>query len=167
MWIAWVVAIVLLDGLFVFAVWSVLPSALYQISLLVMLGSVLCIVFPLISEIVYRNSLKKRILSYLDTHEPTLLEKLPEYLQTPLEKYTTESEKIAAQVRHEKIATDAFASYIASWTHEIKKPVSLLQLLAENRKEEMSETVHKRLQYANTQIRVDIDRKCTLCDLTL
>ena len=56
------------------------------------------------------------------------------------------------------VCPNNFVSYIENWVHEIKKPVSLMTLLLDNRKNEMSNMVHQRMLYVRDQTRQDIEQ---------
>ena len=48
--------------------------------------------------------------------------------------------------------------YVENWVHEIKKPLSLMTLLLDNRKDEMSPLVHTRMLYVRDHTRQDIEQ---------
>ena len=45
-----------------------------------------------------------------------------------------------------------YEDYIEAWAHEIKIPLSLMTLVLENRKEEMSQTVYDKMNYTNCKM---------------
>ena len=47
-------------------------------------------------------------------------------------------------VNEQQLKVANYESYIENWVHEIKKPLSLMTLLLDNRKVEMSPLVHPR-----------------------
>lgn len=49
-----------------------------------------------------------------------------------------------------------YEEYIGMWAHEVKIPLSLLTLMLDNRREEMSSTVYQRLVYAVSQIQDNV-----------
>ena len=51
-----------------------------------------------------------------------------------------------------------YESYIETWVHEIKKPLSLMTLLLDNRKEEMSPLVRTRMLHVGNQVRKDVEQ---------
>lgn len=51
-----------------------------------------------------------------------------------------------------------YEHYIENWVHEIKKPLSLMTLLLDNRKDEISSLVHTRMLYARDHIRQDVEQ---------
>ena len=51
-----------------------------------------------------------------------------------------------------------YESYIENWVHEIKKPLSLMTLLLDNRKDEMSPLVHTRMLYVRDHTRQNVEQ---------
>ena len=47
-------------------------------------------------------------------------------------------------INEQKITVTDYEHYVENWVHEIKKPLSLMTLLLDNRKDEMSPLVHIR-----------------------
>lgn len=60
-----------------------------------------------------------------------------------------EQEKHIKESRREK---EGYEEYIESWAHEMKLPLSLMTLMLDNRREEMSPFVHRRMEYARGQM---------------
>jgi signal transduction histidine kinase len=51
-----------------------------------------------------------------------------------------------------------YEEFIESWVHEIKTPISLITLVLENRREEMSKLVYQRLEHARINIGDDVEQ---------
>ena len=51
-----------------------------------------------------------------------------------------------------------YEDFIESWVHEIKTPISLMTLVLENRKEEMSELVYQRIEHARFNINDNVEQ---------
>lgn len=51
-----------------------------------------------------------------------------------------------------------YESYIEGWVHEIKKPLSLMTLVLDNRRDEMSPIVRQRMVHVRDQIQGDVER---------
>ena len=51
-----------------------------------------------------------------------------------------------------------YEEYVESWAHEIKTPLSLLTLLLDNRRGELSETVSYRLDYIRSRLQESVDQ---------
>lgn len=64
-----------------------------------------------------------------------------------------ESEK---KLQEEQRQREDYEEYIEMWAHEIKVPLSLLTLMLDNRKEEMSAVVHQRLVYAVSRMQDNV-----------
>lgn len=52
----------------------------------------------------------------------------------------------------------AYQEFIEAWTHEIKTPLSLAELVMENRREEMSDYVYRRMHHVWHAARLHVDR---------
>ena len=51
-----------------------------------------------------------------------------------------------------RIQEEEYERYVELWAHEVKIPLSLFTLLLENRSEEMSPTVHKKMEHVRLQM---------------
>ena len=60
-------------------------------------------------------------------------------------------------INEQKITVTDYEHYVENWVHEIKKPLSLMTLLLDNRKDEMSPLVHTRMLYVRDHTRQDIE----------
>ena len=58
----------------------------------------------------------------------------------------------------EQLKITDYESYIENWVHEIKKPLSLMTLLLDNRKDEMSPLVHTRMLYVRDHTRQNVEQ---------
>ncbi len=65
---------------------------------------------------------------------------------------------ISEYINEQKITVTDYQHYIENWVHEIKKPLSLMTLLLDNRKDEMSPLVHTRMLYVRDHTRQDIEQ---------
>ena len=61
-------------------------------------------------------------------------------------------------VNEQQLKITDYESYIENWVHEIKKPLSLMTLLLDNRKDEMSPLVHTRMLYVRDHIRQNVEQ---------
>lgn len=58
----------------------------------------------------------------------------------------------------QKLKIADYENYIEKWAHEIKKPLSLMTLLLDNRKGEMSPLVHTRMLYVRDYARQSVEQ---------
>ncbi|WP_330657313.1 sensor histidine kinase [Anaerocolumna aminovalerica] len=63
-----------------------------------------------------------------------------------------------AEIEARNIQVTDYEYYIENWVHEIKKPLSLMTLLLDNRKDEISPRVHTRMLYARDHIKQDVEQ---------
>jgi signal transduction histidine kinase len=56
------------------------------------------------------------------------------------------------QIKESRREREGYEEYIENWAHEMKLPLSLMTLMLDNRREEMSPLVHRRLEYARGQM---------------
>ena len=67
-------------------------------------------------------------------------------------------EELETQLLLQKQKTEELEEYVENWVHEIKIPLSLLELLLDNRKEDLSPYVYQRLLYINQQIQQQVNQ---------
>lgn len=67
-------------------------------------------------------------------------------------------EELETQLLLQEQKTEELEEYVENWVHEIKVPLSLLELLLDNRKEELSPYVYQRLLYINQQIQQQVNQ---------
>lgn len=57
-----------------------------------------------------------------------------------------------------KLHLKSYETFIESWVHEIKTPISLLTFVTENRKEEMSLLVYQRLEHVRMAVNENVEK---------
>lgn len=62
------------------------------------------------------------------------------------------------QIRCQETSIQEYQAYIEAWAHEVKTPLALMTFVMDNRQDEMSESVHSRLQYSCTKIQEDVEK---------
>ena len=82
---------------------------------------------------------------------PTLMHSYIQELGQHLRKHQADMDECAIQI------TD-YENYVESWVHEIKKPLSLVTLVLDNRKDEMSPLVQARMIHARDQMRQNVEQ---------
>ena len=66
--------------------------------------------------------------------------------------------KQTAEINEKQLDLQNYQEYIEAWTHEIKTPISLMTLVLENHKDEMSPYVYSRMEHSKRQISEDVER---------
>ncbi|MDO4274255.1 MAG: sensor histidine kinase [Eubacteriales bacterium] len=63
-----------------------------------------------------------------------------------------------AVIRTQESNIREYEEYIEKWAHEIKTPLSLMTFILDNRREELSPEIYRRLEYVRTEIQEDIEK---------
>ncbi len=150
----------LMNLLFVFFLW--LTDAH---SFRVVIGLFLCITLLLLGAVFYvigkrEEKRKNAFFDFLENPSPSNLlnaqilsgEREKEQLNAMGERLKDDRQKLQEEQRQR----EDYEEYIEMWAHEIKVPLSLLTLMLDNRKEEMSQTVYQRLVYVASQIQDNV-----------
>lgn len=82
---------------------------------------------------------------------PALMHSYIQELGQHLRKHQADMDECAIQI------TD-YENYVESWVHEIKKPLSLVTLVLDNRKDEMTPLVQARMIHARDQMRQNVEQ---------
>ncbi|SHH68882.1 Signal transduction histidine kinase [Clostridium collagenovorans DSM 3089] len=90
---------------------------------------------------------QKKILSLFSLEEKEVIKEVGEILRNK-----------NSVIKSQEKSIDEYEEYIESWAHEIKTPLALMTFVLDNRKEEISPIVYKRLEYSRTKIQEDIER---------
>ena len=107
--------------------------------------------------IVRREERRKQLVQdYLEHPEKSLehmlLEELPLRESEQLLQIAEELRSKEEKRREEHLLREKYENYVETWAHEIKVPLSLLTLLLDNRREEMSPPLYQRMLYVKNQI---------------
>ena len=93
-----------------------------------------------------------------DTNEYLLCEAVPAVIRPLICELGKHLRTQQEYINEQKITVTDYEHYVENWVHEIKKPLSLMTLLLDNRKDEMSPLVHTRMLYVRDHTRQDIEQ---------
>lgn len=158
----WIIVILILNLIFGGLLWLVNDKAFLYIFPTMIIGSL--ILYFSTAVIIYKKDIKRKeaIDSFLN--EPTIdmeNEIISLFHNEEVEvirnigKILRENKNI---INNYKQGIDEYEEYIEAWAHEIKTPLGLMTFILDNRKEEISPVVYKRLEYARTKIQENIER---------
>lgn len=158
----WIIVILILNLIFGGLLWLVNDKAFLYIFPTMIIGSL--ILYFSTAVIIYKKDIKRKeaIDSFLN--EPTIdmeNEIISLFHNEEVEvirnigKILRENKNI---INNYKQGIDEYEEYIEAWAHEIKTPLGLMTFILDNRKEEISSVVYKRLEYARTKIQENIER---------
>lgn len=158
----WIVVILTLNFIFGGLLWLSNDKAFIYIFPTMVIGSL--ILYCVTAFSIYKNDLKREEAISRFLEEPTKdieneIISLFHYEEAQVIKYIG---KILRQNKNtiniHKQGIDEYEEYIEAWAHEIKTPLGLMTFVLDNRKEEISAVVYKRLQYVRTKMQEDIER---------
>lgn len=158
----WIVVILTLNFIFGGLLWLSNDKAFIYIFPTMVIGSL--ILYCVTAFSIYKNNLKREEAISRFLEEPTKdieneIISLFHYEEAKVIKYIGEilrQNKNAINIHKQGI--DEYEEYIEVWAHEIKTPLGLMTFVLDNRKEEISAVVYKRLQYVKTKMQEDIER---------
>lgn len=93
-----------------------------------------------------------------DRNEYLLCESVPASLRPYLRELGQHLRTQQEYGKEQKLKIADYENYIEKWAHEIKKPLSLMTLLLDNRKGEMSPLVHTRMLYVRDYARQSVEQ---------
>jgi len=90
-------------------------------------------------------------------HERRLTECIGESHKEEVSRLADKLRVLNDQLEESKLQLINYEEFIESWVHEIKTPISLATFVLQNRKEEMSKLVYRRLEHARISISDDVE----------
>lgn len=151
-----------LDLFFIFLAWLAYPEYFTSYVALIIFVSLAALTIPITISIKKSNKADVVFHSFLlepdDTNEYLLCEIVPALLRPYVRELGQHLRTQQEYVNEQKIKISDYEQYIENWAHEIKKPLSLMTLLLDNRKNEMSPLVHTRMLYVRDHARQDVEQ---------
>lgn len=62
------------------------------------------------------------------------------------------------EIKKHELNLKEYENYIETWAHEIKTPLALMNFVLDNRKEDIPDKIHSRLEYTRTKMQEDVER---------
>ncbi|WP_461613023.1 sensor histidine kinase [Clostridium sp. Marseille-QA1073] len=159
---SWILLLCISDIFFIFMAWLAYPETFGLLVGIMVIFSVISIVFGML--LVWRKQ-KKQDKAFYDfiqepslEHEYRLIEFIGESHKEEVNYLANKLRMQNDQLNDARLKSIDYEEFIESWVHEIKKPIFLATLILANRKEEMSELVYQRLEYATINISDDVEQ---------
>lgn len=158
----WFTIIILLNLIFGFLLWLVDGKSFQYLFPIMVFSSLL--LYCTMTFIIYRNDMKREeaIQGFLE--DPTIINEkeiiglFKEDEVQIIKKIGGILRKNQATIKQQHQGVEEYEEYIEAWAHEIKTPLGLMTFLLDNRREEISPHVYRRLEYARTKMQEDIER---------
>lgn len=158
----WLVLLLVTDLTFILLAWLLRPDAMESICLFILLYTALVIG---VGYFLQRRKQKREIDAvnrFLNDPSETSKQALSAafdglWTHEILTVYA-QLKKQTAEIKEKQLSLQNYQEYIEAWTHEIKTPMSLMTLVLENHKDEMSPYVYSRMEHSNRQISDDVEK---------
>lgn len=158
----WILLLCVNSVFFIFLAWVAYPESFKLLVLTMLIFTFVTILIGVL--VTWKKQQKQRNIFYQFLREPSA-EQEAKLLQALGNTYMEPLHDLAIQLRHlhdvlqeAKYQSLEYETFIESWVHEIKTPLSLLHFVLQNRKDEMSPLVYQRLDHANITIHDHVER---------
>lgn len=158
----WLITLACVDMFFIFLAWLAYPSVFPSLVGLMLFVTLVAFVIPLI--ILIRKHKKKKtyfrcfVLEPDEANEYLLCDAVSASLRPYIHELGRHMRAQQEAMDERNIQVSDYESYIENWVHEIKKPLSLMTLVLDNRKDEFSPLVHSRMLYVRDHVRQDVEQ---------
>ncbi|MED3554198.1 sensor histidine kinase [Cytobacillus praedii] len=158
----WILLICANSGFFIFLAWVAYPKTFKLLVLTMLLFTFISILAGALLG--WKKQQKQRNTFYLllrepsSEHEAKLLQVLGDIHKEPLHDLANQLRHLHDELQEAKYQSLEYETFIESWVHEIKTPLSLLHFVLQNRQDEMSPLVYQRLDHANITIHDHVER---------
>lgn len=159
---AWILLFCINSAFFIFLAWVAYPETFELLVGIMIIFSAASIVLGML--LVRKSQMKKDKVFYNFLREPSreqqcvLIESIGEIHTEKVNYLANKLRMLNDQLDEVKLQSLDYEEFIESWVHEIKTPVSLLNFVLQNRKEEMSELVYQRLEHAKININDNVEQ---------
>ena len=158
----WITSIFILNFIFGILLWLSNDKAFIYIFPTMIMGSL--ILYFAISFILYKKDLKRELAISNFLNEPT-----KEIENQIINLFNKEEAKVIKNIgeilrknnetiKRQNQGIDEYKEYIEAWAHEIKTPLGLMTFILGSRREDLPDSVYKRLEYSREKMQDDIER---------
>lgn len=152
----WILLLCVNSGFFIFLAWVAYPETFKLLVLTMLMFTFVTILIGVLFTWKKQRKLRNTFYQFLREpsaeHEAKLLQVLGDKHTEPLHDLANQLRHLYDELQEAKYQSLEYETFIESWVHEIKTPLSLLQFVIQNRKGEMSPLVYQRLNHANITI---------------
>lgn len=161
-YIPWLLLLLGVEIFFTVLLWVADLDAFYAMAVLILLAIIM--MFSVICYVLIRLEQKREhaFLDFLDTPDEYHEERLLKIAVSAQREYIRMLGRILREKQNTYIGLQEqmndYEEYVEAWAHEAKTPLSLLTLLVDNRREELSETVSYKLEYIQNRLQESVDQ---------
>lgn len=158
----WVLLLCLNSGFFIFLAWLAYPETFKLLVLTILMFTFGTIFLGIVVTKKQQRTQHKLFYQLLKEpsveHEMKLQQTVKKIHSAPLHDLAVQLRQLHDALQEANYQSSEYESFIESWVHEIKTPLSLSHFILQNRQHEMSSFVYQRLNRANITIHDYVER---------
>lgn len=158
----WLFLLFITDILFGGFLWLADVEAFFALLGLMVFVSIFLFIITLFYISQKENKREIKVMEFLNEfdklHEEDACRGLSEREQKQLRLFGEKLRGKEKKLVEQEIHLNEYEEYIESWAHEVKTPLSLMTLMLDNRKDEMSSTVYWKMEYARKQMEEEVNQ---------
>lgn len=152
----------LADFVFIFLIFVIGRGLIIYLASFIIIFTFISLAYIFHKEYNHQRMMKKIAVEFLENPSFESRDKLVEILGVDWRKIIyamfKEINNKNEELEEKELAISYYREFIEEWTHEIKTPLLISNLLVENHKDELSFAVKDRLKYINTSFETSIDK---------
>lgn len=158
----WFLMFITTSLLFIFCAWLAYPKTFK-----ILVGLMIFFTLAMIALAIFMIIRKQKIIEAVfqdfllepdETNEENLCQVSPKTHWSYIRKMGNVIRSYQSELNDQMINLAAYENYIERWVHEIKKPLSLMTLVIDNRSDEMSALVRQRMLHVKDQMHGDVEK---------
>lgn len=152
----------LTDFVFIFLVYLLAEDLIIYVASFILIFTILALAYIFYREYKFQKKIKKVFGEFMEDPSFESRDKLVENLGYDWRRIIfgvyKEINGMKQEVEDKDMALSSYREFIEEWTHEIKTPLLISNLLLENHSAELSPDIKDRLRYINTSFETSIDK---------
>ncbi|WP_062049082.1 sensor histidine kinase [Bacillus sp. JCM 19034] len=158
----WFLIVVVTNLLYIFLAWLAYPETFNVLIGLMIVYTLAMIVMSVLiinrKQKVLEAAFEDFILEPNETNEEILCRVSPRTNWPFIREVGNVLRSNQAEINEQMMELADYENYIEGWVHEMKKPLSLMTLVLDNRSDEMSQLVKHRMLHVRDQLHGDVER---------
>ena len=155
------VIIILTNFLFIFLIYVVNGKIIKNILAIIIIFSIISIGIILLKEINRQRNIKKSLSKFYKKMDYESMDKLIDVLgidyKSTVYNIFNLNKSLNEKIEKQRIDLLSYKDIIEKWVHEVKVPISSLDLVLENNQNDIKSSTYEKLLYASQLIKVDLD----------
>ncbi|MDU2598806.1 HAMP domain-containing sensor histidine kinase [Anaerococcus sp.] len=156
-----IVIIILTNFLFVFLIYVVNGKIIKNILAIIIIFSIISIGIILLKEINRQRNIKKSLSKFYKKMDYESMDKLIDVLgidyKSTVYNIFNLNKSLNEKIEKQRIDLLSYKDIIEKWVHEVKVPISSLDLVLENNQNDIKSSTYEKLLYTSQLIKVDLD----------